>query len=275
MHCVFQRHWHSSVRLEEQKLLAEAAYCGTDREVCARLIVDPKTFIIEKADWEKYRTPKEKGWKLTNLPQLEGIEAYFNSGKAIREALAPLGEPYVYDLVAEAVRAIIQGETFIFKKRGYPSKEDYQGFWGTFYADSCRYFSNLKALTKGWFEHIGYDDRRGSLFNRMKSVTLYLDENSYLLIGHLNDSFHSISTELRLEKDKLNVISAKGDLLRVPDQVCAEAESFMKNLEGKSLTGAKKKEIALLLGGGDGCIHLIDLVYDGLHILELLPLIAV
>lgn len=269
MQCLFQRHWHSSARLEGKNLLVEVTYCGTDREVCARLSADPATLAIKEATWEKYRTPEEKGWQLLNLPELVGIEAYFNSGKILRETLAPLGDSYAYSLFAEAVRAIIQAETFIFTERGYASAETYMDFWDKFYADSCRYYKYLERVTQGWFEHVGYDDRRGNLFNRMKASVLYQKENNYLLIGHLNDSFHSVAVELVLGKDNLTIEKARGDLLRVPDHVCGEAETFMEALPGKNLTEAKKKDIALLLGGGEGCIHLIDLVYDGLQTLEL------
>ena len=36
------------VRMEEQNLLSEVTYCGTDREVYARLMVNPKTLIHRK-----------------------------------------------------------------------------------------------------------------------------------------------------------------------------------------------------------------------------------
>lgn len=272
MRCLFQRHWHSFVRLEEheeKKLIAEIAYCGTDREACARMVVDPKTLIIKEAVWEKYRTPGETGWKIINLPQLVGIEAYFNSGKALREALAPLQDPFANNLFIESVRGIIQAETFIFTERGFSSPEAYQDYWDTFYVNSCHYFSNLERVTQGWFEHIGYSNRNGNLFNRMKTQTLYLKEDSYLLAGHLNDSFHSVCIELELGKDGHTVKKAQGELLRAPDLVCREASELMVELTGKKLDGLNKKEFALLLGGGNGCVHLIDLVSDALETLKL------
>jgi hypothetical protein len=255
--------------LEEQELLVEVTYCGTDREACARLVVDPVTFTVSEAAWEKYRAPEEAGCKALSLPQLAGIEAYFNSGAALREALAPLQDACANGLFAEAVRGVIQAETFLFKERGFSTPEAYEDNWNTLYVNSCRYYSNLERVTQGWYEHVGYSSRGGSLFNRMKTQVLYLKGNSYLLTGHLNDSFHGVSVELELEKDKLMVKSARGDLLRAPDRVCGEAAGLMKELKGKNLGGIKKKDIALLLGGGNGCVHLIDLVSDGLETLEL------
>jgi hypothetical protein len=257
------------VRLEEQKLLVEVTYCGTDREACARLVVDPETFAVREAAWEKYRTPQGAGCKTLNLPQLAGMEAYFNCGGIMREALAPLQDSCANGLFAEAVRGLIQAETFLYKERGFSSAEAYEHNWNSLYVNSCRYYSNLDRVTQGWYEHVGCITRTGSLFNRMKTQVLYLQDNSYLLAGHLNDSFHGVSVELELEKDSFMVKSARGDLLRAPDCVCGEAAGLMKELEGKNLGGIKKKDIARLLGGGNACVHLIDLVSDGLETLEL------
>lgn len=273
MRCLFQRNWHSSVRFDEgqgeQELLVEVTYCGTDREACARLFIDPQTLIIKDAYWEKYRTPGESGCQVLRIPQLSGMEAYFKAGPVLREALAPLQDSYAHSLFAEAVRGVIQAETYLFKERGFASTEAYQNYWDNNYVNTCRYYSNLDRVTQGWYDYIGYSERRGSLFNRIKTQHLYLNGDYYLLTGNMTDSFHGVSVELELEKDKYKVKSARGELVRAPDPVCAEAVDLMAGLAGKELAGLKKKDIAQRMGGGNGCIHLIDLVFDGLETLEL------
>ncbi|MGI6328799.1 MAG: DUF2889 domain-containing protein [Dethiobacteria bacterium] len=268
MQCIFQRNWHSSVRKEEQNLLSEVTYCGTDREVCARLIIDPKTFIVEKALWEIYRTPERAGFRALDIPGMVGMEAYFGSGGNLRKALQPLQDSFAGELFAEAVRAIIQAETFLLNERGY-TPESYEQYWIDFYKDTCCFFSNLDRVTLGWYEYIGYCTRSGSLFNRMKSQILTLHNNSYFLSGHFNDSFHGIAVGLELEKDTRRIKDARGSFLRAPDPVCKEAAIYMKQLEGKLLTGISKKDIAHLLGASNGCVHMIDLVFDGQETLTL------
>jgi hypothetical protein len=269
LQCIFQRNWHSFVRMEdEQSLLSEVTYCGTDREVCARLIINPNTFIVKKAVWEVYRTPEEAGFRTLDIPGMVGIEAYFGSGGNLRKALQPLQDSFAGELFAEAVRAIIQAETFLLNERGF-TPESYEQFWIDFYKDTCCFFSNLDRVSLGWYEYIGYCTRGGSLFNRMKSQILTLHDNSYFLSGHLNDSFHGIAIDLELEKDTRCVKNARGSLLRIPDPVCKEAEGFMRQLEGKTLAGLKKKEIAHLLGASNACVHMIDLVFDGQETLTL------
>ncbi len=263
MPCVFQRFWHSNVRLDKDELLVETTYSGTDKEVCARMIVVPESFIVRQAWWEVYRAPGVDLPGMTEITGLEGMTAYFNCGETLREVLAPLGFPEAKDLFAEAVRGVIQAETFLVEQRGYASPQEYQDYWSNLFQGACRYYSNIERVKKRWYDHVGYYKRSGSLFNRMKSQTMYLGEKAILLTGHLHDSFHSAAVELELEKEEGLIIRSRGDILRAPDHVCMEAAIYMDKLEGTFLSEMRKKEIAFLLGGENGCVHLIDLVSDG------------
>ncbi len=265
MQCVFQRNWHLSLRLENEFLLADATYCGTDGEYSARLQVNPNTFIVLGAQWEVYRTATGAINKIVDLPQMQGLEAYFNSGRALREALASLEDSFAAPLFADAVRAVIQSETFLYRERGYSSTDNYQEYWDNSFRNTCRYYSNLDRVQCQWYEHVGSDYRPGNLFNRMKSQFLYRTEAGYRLVGHLNDSFHGVASELELAKDGSTVLKARGDLLRAPDIVCHESVRYMDKLEGKLLGGLKKRNITELLGSSEGCVHLFEIVSDGME----------
>lgn len=269
LECLFQRNWHLWVRTGEGLLHAEATYCGTDGEYSARLQVLPQSFTVQNAQWEVYRTPSGVVNKITELPRMKGLEAYFNSGQALREALSSLPESFAPALFADAVRAVIQSETFLFRERGYNSSDDYQDYWDKNFLNSCRYYSNLNRVKCLWYEHVGSDFRPGNLFNRMKSQFLYTKGEGYHLVGHLNDSFHGVTSELELARDGSTVLKARGEVLRAPDLVCNEAECYLEQLEGKSLAGLKKRNIAELLGGTEGCVHLFETVFDGMETLLL------
>lgn len=65
------------------------------------------------------------------------------------------------------------------------------------------------------------------------------------------------------------VEEADGVLLRTPDLVCRESAALLANLHGINLRRIAKKELAGILGKGQGCVHVIDLVCDCAQILEL------
>lgn len=263
MQCLFQRTWHTSVRLANNELRVESTYLGTDKELAAWMIVDPESFLIRRAGWEVYRAQGQDYPQTTEITELEGTEAYFGSGEALNRALSPLGFPEAKELFADGVRGVVQAETFLWQNRGYASAREYEDRWFELFKNGCRYYSNTDRVTGSWYEHVGYSKRSGSLFNRMKSQALYIDHNAFLLSGHFIDSFHSLAMNLSLEKEEGRITAAEGQILRAPDKVCVESSAYMDKLPGKSLPEFNKKEIALLLGAENGCVHLVNLVSDG------------
>ncbi len=274
---IFQRHWHASTRLSPTKpgnaavvidpgqqpkrqIIAETIYCDTDCEVGARLRVDPSSFKIMEATWETYSLPVT----ITNVPGLYGVEAYFNSGSAITEAVAHLG-PIPRTLFNETVSCVILSEPFLFKERGFASAAAYREYWDVIYLNACRYYSNLDTASEQW-DYSGYM-RTSILFNRFASQSVFaLPGGGFCVVATYSDSFHEISVEFDIESN-LVITRGAGGLLRAPHAVCLEANVFLpylQQLAGYDAKNPVKKQLALVLGRGDGCVHLIDTVYDAL-----------
>lgn len=58
-------------------------------------------------------------------------------------------------------------------------------------------------------------------------------------------------------------------MLRVPDAVCLESTEFLSCLLGADpLALPSKKVLAGMLGGSQGCIHLVDLVSESWQTLQ-------
>ncbi|HBX23579.1 MAG TPA: DUF2889 domain-containing protein [Desulfotomaculum sp.] len=261
MRNTLQRHWFTMVRRSRTDGLldAQTVYRGTDGECAALLLVEPGTLKVVAATWESY-APEVK---TVEVKGLVGVEAYFKCGPVLKETLTGLGK-FTRSLFAETVRGIIQAETFLLAERGFASPSAYSHYWEKFYAGSCRYYSNLERISNKWDEYAG-TDRLTSLFNRFKSQNVYIDEkHGYRVAGMLSDSFHELSVDLALDPDLL-VTKANGVMLRVPDNVCCEAVAYINELPGRRLDGLRKKQVADLLGAGEGCVHLIDLVHDAVE----------
>jgi hypothetical protein len=269
MKTLFQRNWYTEVRRSDNKhLKAVTSYLDTYREAAAQLSIDINSFIIEDAVWEEQRSREPISSKSRQVTPLLGSEAYFSSGPKLKEAAAFLNDPLAGSLFSESIKGIIQAETFLWEERGYSSEEEYENKWTDFYSGSCRYYSNLDRITKSWYTHVGVSKRDGNLFVRSKTQSLLgLGDDQYLLIGNLSDSFHELNINIKL--NGFTVEDADGILLRAPDPVCREAADLLDNLHGINLQEINKKEIAGILGKGQGCIHMIDLVNDCAQILEL------
>ncbi len=269
MKCVFQRFWHTTVRFVDGEVDVETTYCGSDKELTARMLVEPDTFAVRRAWWEIYRAPGYESPHRVEVKDLEGMKAYFGCGKDLQEALEPLAISEAKDLFAEGVRGVVQAETFLWKYRGFSNAKEYENYWYELFDSGCRYYSNNDRVTSSWYEHVGCSERSGALFNRFKNQSLYLDQGKRLLNGQFVDSFHSVALEMELEENGGKVLRSEGEILRAPDRVCMEAASFVVKLEQKILTELSKKEIAHLLGSENGCVHLIDLAADGANTLSI------
>lgn len=265
---IFQRNWYTEVRRSEDGLLrAKTSYVDTNREAVAYLLVNANSFIIEKAIWEEQRSPKPIKVRNRLVTPLHGSEAYFSSGPALKAAAKFLEDPLAVALFSETVKGVIQAETFLVSERGYSSDKEYEEKWTNFFSGSCRYYSNLERVSKSWYEHIGESTRKGNLFVRFKTQSFFeLEKEKYLLTGNLSDSFHEVNVSLKL--NGFVVEEADGTLLRTPDAVCREAASLLSNLHGINLEGISKKEVANLLGKGQGCVHVIDTVSDCVPLLD-------
>lgn len=244
------------------ELLAECFYLGTDIEAVGKLQVDAKSFSIRGARWDIYRSPGGSLNGGRDLPELLGVEAYFNSGGDLRRAAGGEGGGLPRELLAECVRGIIQAETFIFNERGYPTARAYEESWKKMYSDSCRYYSNLDRVTRSWFDHVGGLLRSGCLYNRCKSCSVRrLPEGGLTAAGSFSDSFHELGVHLSLTGEGV-ATTCTGNFLRAPDRVCFENAGHLDYLVGKKIAALNKKMVAAGLGGPQGCNHLVDIVYD-------------
>ncbi len=276
---IFQRHWHASTRFSPPKpgkadadgaaavmepgqqpkgeLIAETIYCDTDCEVGARLRLDPNSFEIMEATWETYSLPVT----ITDLPGLRGAVAYFNSGPALTKALADLG-PVARTTFNETIGCVILSEPFLIKERGFASYAAYREYWDVIYLNACRYYSSLDTASELW-DFSDYT-RTSILFNRFASQSVFvLPGGGLRVIGTYSDTFHEISVEFDTESN-LVITRAAGVLLRTPHAICPGTNVYLQQLTGYDAKNPVKKQLAKVLGQGDGCVHLIDTVYDAL-----------
>ncbi|WP_157833463.1 DUF2889 domain-containing protein [Desulfotruncus alcoholivorax] len=238
-------------------LEAQTVYCGTDCEAGVILKVEAQSFKIIDAILESYSPPV----KVSRIDGLLGEEAYFNCGPVLKKAAGSLGA-FPLSLLAETVRGIIQAETFIWEKRGYSSTSAYNDFWEKFYLGSCRYYSNLDKITQKWDEYVSYS-RSTNLFNRFKQQSVdFINGKGYEVNVKLSDSFHEMNLDLELDL-QYKIVKTTGSILRAPDPICFETTQLIKNLAGQFIAKLSKKQIAKLMGLGSGCVHLIDMAYDG------------
>lgn len=265
MEALFNRQWTCTVKKLPEGLQAETHYLDTTQEMSVQMIVEPHTFAVIRASAEVYRSPKGKEYcKAREVSELAGVIAYFDASKKLRQI--KWENDLEQFLFAESIRGIIQAETFLLPERGFASDAAYEEYWRQMYRNSCRYYSNLDQVKRLWLEHVAEQKRFGHLFARHYSHTVFTakDKPSQLILtGAFNDSFHELNLVIELNNTNDTVVAAYARMLRGPDDVCYEGMKETVNLTYKPLMFLQeKRELANLLGGQNGCVHLIDLAYS-------------
>lgn len=262
MRALYHQFYSSSVRREKDELLAESYFLSTRGEAVASLRADVSSFEVREARWDIYRSPDGGPRGGRSVPEIKGMVAYFEDVHRILRTVGDEGGGLPRELIAECVKAIIQAETYVYRERGFPTTRDYDQHWNRMYLNGCRYYSHLDRVTLSWYDYVGDPDRQGCLFNRCKSCTVHqMLDGTIVACGSFSDTFHELGVSLLLTGSGL-VTAVSGNFLRPPDPVCVECEQKLMGLPGKNLARLTKKETAALIGGAEGCLHLLDLVND-------------
>mgnify|MGYP000607403512 CR=1 FL=1 len=266
MHPLFHLNRLATVYRLKETVAVQVTECATDGEALAQLWIEPHTFKVVRARWEAHRGEGLRPPAAPEVSALEGLTAYFGCARAVDCALS--GYPRLATtLFLDGVSALIQAETFLLAERGYRSPEAYEEHWKRSYRGSCRYYSNPDAVQRSWSEYAETRRAGKNLFNRFKTLALDRTGDGLRLWASMSDSFHEMAFTLHFEPGGRTIVSATEAIIRAPDDVCHEAARYVEGLKGTSLHGVGRREIAAILGNGQGCVHLIDLASDAAALL--------
>ena len=263
MEIIFQKYMYSGVYAAEKGcLLAESSLVSTDYDAIGRMTADYYSYRIKDAWWEICRSPANEYLGSGQAPELTGVEAYLGAGPSLRQAVGDIGGGIPLFLLSECVKAVLQAEQFMHTDRGYSSTASYELYWEEMYENSCRYYSNLDRVKRGWLEEEYVYKRAKGLFNRFLDCRVYrLDSGGMSVSGGFCDSAHELSAYLEMDSKGVITYSA-GNYLRAPDAVCMENKAHIAGLRGRKPAELAKRKIGALLGGAQGCHHLLDLVNE-------------
>ncbi len=243
-------------RRENGELVAEAGFLDRQMEKKARIYLDTKDLLIKRAE---VVTIREAGQPVPepqlDYPSLQGVKAYFGSGKALRTAVPDRQD---IALFSEAITAVIQAEAAFFTERGFATAEIYDDFWDDIYSGSCNYYSNMDRIQNRFMQYISGQTRDEDYFTRFLSTSVFqLGDDTWRLNVSLSDIYHEMGLELQVQGPEGRIDNAQTWMLRVPDAVCREPRQLMPKLVGEPLAAATR-----IVGGGNGCVHLRHMVAE-------------
>lgn len=271
MDLIYQRFWHSQVtRIKPEKVISITNFLDTHSEIRTVLEVGVHDLIISDALVETYRQYNNKLIEpLAFRPAIQGIKAYFGSGRPIKEAMS--SHPQLIEPVLENIMALIQGEAYLYPEMGFETAQAYDDYWDKEFKGTCKFYSNLDKATERFMDNIQPAHRPTFLFGRYRNVAIFvLGSATFQVNINFSDSFHEMAINFTCQGSKYRVTEITGWMLRCPDPVCQQALLDLKGIIGCELAESREKDILNRTGGVQGCTHIGLMMVDAARALQTL-----
>lgn len=100
------------------------------------------------------------------------------------------------------------------------------------------------------------------LFQKDKSIRLEQEDNIIKIHVYFKDYFHEMKSTVTINSDNMKILSAEAQMLASPWDLCYEVVTKMEKLVGMTIQKGIKEQVRKLLGGAQGCVHLVELTLD-------------
>lgn len=256
----YTRSWYTATRrLSKNRIWSGTNYMDLDYNIEAWLLIDPKDFIIQDAALNIFRGAVIEGIK--ELPCIQGAAAYPGIGKVVKTVTATDTTGLFADLLLENVKAIVQAETYLYRERGFDSRQVYQQAFRNNYQNTCIYFSHPQFVnSSAQYHHLKGQRVQELLFARHRQVSIEDKGCGFTLTANLADTYHQMYLALKLSPAH-KVVKARGEIQRSPNHLCQIAAQKIENLLNKELP-LENRAWQDAVGGADGCTHLADLARE-------------
>lgn len=200
---------------------------------------------------------------------IKGMYAYIHGKKEIKTSLKKrmcLGDNTT-DLFLQAVSALVQAETYVYKERGYKNKNEYNIYWDFLEKNNCRYYNDdFFSMRKGepkWMDYVENRFADKILFQRKKTyeINKILNKVNYKISALLQDTYHEIRIVFKCDANYV-VLDGKIEFLRAPGKACFTNSENIEYLIGKSLLDLGKPEVIENFGGAHGCYHVVEMISE-------------
>lgn len=224
----------------------------------AYLYVEIHTFKILRAEI------KQNG-NIYKVTELKGIEAYISGKKILKKALSESEFEKYTPLFIQCISALVQGETYVYRERGYKTKEEYNRYWDKLEDNGCRMYSkkmsHMRKNDLQWMDYVPDRFNKTKLFIREKFYEMRTEENASGVFAHLSDTYHEMKIHLKLTKEK-EIGEMEIEMLRVPGKACYTNKENSKLLIGENICNLSKTKVIDLLGRSTGCYHIVEMFLD-------------
>lgn len=101
------------------------------------------------------------------------------------------------------------------------------------------------------------------LFERVKTIKAkVVGKNSIKAKTEMLDSQHRIKVIIIADKKGLKILDIKARMVKIPYKICLKTAPKITKLKGVRIQEGFYSKVKEVIGGPEGCTHLIDLIMD-------------
>lgn len=102
------------------------------------------------------------------------------------------------------------------------------------------------------------------LYEKTKSVRVEQEDINIRVIIHFKDHFHEMKSTVTINSNTMVILASEAEIINVPWDLCYEVSSKMEGLVGLKIQKGIKEQVRRILGGAEGCVHLVDLATESI-----------
>ena len=248
------------------KITAECSFLGTRYECSVVIYADARGMKTEKVLYAVHRTPQNDNLVQDEISELAGETCTFGASGIIKSLPDYDGNGLIKELLLEDLRGISQAEIYMLEEIGVADPIEYEKIWLDQKVNYCRPYTGRMPGLYDWPHNVNSLNhyRTRNLYNKYKQYTIITEGGDEAVInGTYQDSFHEMHAQISYSMTGRQITGFDMTMQRWPYAACFEMDHTASGLfVGRNIDELTKREIGGMIGGPNGCFHLVDIVAD-------------
>ena len=254
-----------------KSVISSSIYLDRNREIRGYITADIESFLIRDAWCETVKSPDAGGTGIVSLDFMKGMNGHIDGKRRASGILKSLYAPEIRYLMIQCINGLIQAESYLYKERGFKSREDYNEYWDVLEKNGCRMYSHPSESDLQWMDYIPQYERKRLLFSRFKNFEIEQSGDLYRGRGRFIDSYHELYAEITFDSDSGLLGKCGISYVRAPGESCFDNALHGRKLEGMKLSELTDRHIVCMFGCSEGCYHLVEIFKDLFNLLRQIP----
>ncbi len=253
-----------SVNVDRYKdsVVSLSVYLDRKQEIRGYIRADTESYAIQDAWCETVRSREAGKTGIVSLDFMKGMNAHIDGKRKAAGTLKSSYAPEVRYLMGQCFNGLIQAESYLYRERGFKSREQYNKYWDILEENGCRMYSHPSEDDLRWMDYIPQYERKHMLFSRFKNFEIEQEGDCCKGRGRFIDSFHELYVQVRCDRSSGVIKKCDISYVRAPGAACFSNDSHGKKLEGMKLSELTGRHIVDMFGRSEGCYHLVEILKD-------------